>query len=76
MKVAFIDSVHPALENELKNNGYQCADFFHSSKEEMKTINTKKERSKAACKVLTLKSRPESLSMILSTRSLFFSLMT
>ena len=25
-------------ENELKNNGYQCADFFHSSKEEMKTI--------------------------------------
>jgi D-3-phosphoglycerate dehydrogenase len=38
MKVAFIDSVHPALENELKNNGYQCADFFHPSKEEMKTI--------------------------------------
>lgn len=38
MKIAFIDSVHPALEIELKKNGYQCDDFFHPSKEEMKTI--------------------------------------
>lgn len=38
MKIAFIDSVHPALEETLKQNGYQCHDFYHPSKEEMKTI--------------------------------------
>jgi D-3-phosphoglycerate dehydrogenase len=38
MKVAFIDSVHPVLETELKKNGYQCDDFFHPSKEELKII--------------------------------------
>lgn len=38
MKVAFIDSVHPALETELKKNGYQCEDYFHPSKDEMKII--------------------------------------
>lgn len=38
MKVAFIDSVHPALETELKANGYHCQDYYHPSREEMKGI--------------------------------------
>lgn len=36
MKVAFIDTVHPTLEDELKRNGYQCDEFYHPSREEMK----------------------------------------
>ena len=36
MRVAFIDTVHPALEEELRRNGYVCDEFYHASKEEMK----------------------------------------
>lgn len=38
MKVAFIDTVHPALEDELRRSGYVCDEFYHPSREEMKAV--------------------------------------
>lgn len=38
MKVAFIDTVHPALENQLTQKGVQCDGLYRAGREELKTL--------------------------------------